>query len=119
MLYAGVLHLKTIPQAIFVVDIRKEASAIAEAARVGIPVVAIVDTNADPTPIDYIIPANDDAVGSIQYVVNIVADAYHEGKDAREKEVEEMKKEELKAKEQEAAERLQAAEQKMKEQKAA
>lgn len=86
--YQGVLKLSVIPNALFIVDIRKESSAVKEALRVGIPIFAIVDTNCDPTDIDYIIPANDDAVGSIQYITDIIADAYMEGKEARAKEAE-------------------------------
>ena len=84
--YGGVLLLTEKPAALFVVDIRREHAAVREAQRVGIPVVAIVDTNSDPTGIDYMIPANDDAVGSIQLIAGAIADAYREGKDAREKE---------------------------------
>lgn len=79
--YSGVLNLKKIPEAIFVVDIKKEDAAVREARRCGVPVIAIVDTNADPTSIDYVIPANDDAVGSIQYITQVVAQAYKDGKD--------------------------------------
>jgi small subunit ribosomal protein S2 len=86
VVYQGVLKLKETPQALLVVDIRKESSAVAEALRVGIPVIAIVDTNCDPTEIEYVIPANDDAVGSISYITQIIADAYKEGKEAVEKE---------------------------------
>ena len=85
--YGGVLVFKNIPQALFIVDIKKEASAVAEAKRRGVPIVAIVDTNADPEGIDYVIPANDDAVGSIQYITHAIAQAYREGKELREKEV--------------------------------
>lgn len=92
--YAGVLKLAKYPDALFIVDIRKEQSAIYEAIRVGIPVIAIVDTNTDPTPIDYMIPANDDAVGSIEYIVQTVAEAYKEGKEYLEKHAEEEVKEE-------------------------
>jgi small subunit ribosomal protein S2 len=88
-LYEGVLKLATIPQSIFVVDVRKEASAVAEATRVGIPIVAMVDTNSDPTPIKYVIPANDDAVGSIEYIVEVLTQAYKEGLDNRKREQEE------------------------------
>ncbi len=85
--YGGVLTLTDLPQAIFVVDVKKEDSAVRESQRRGIPLVAVVDTNANPEGIDYVIPANDDAVGSIQYIVHILAEAYKEGKNAREKEV--------------------------------
>jgi small subunit ribosomal protein S2 len=84
--YQGVLKLTNIPNALFIVDIKKEASAVAEARRVGIPVIAIVDTNCDPTDIEYVIPANDDAVGSISFITQNIADAYKEGTEAIEKE---------------------------------
>ncbi|MBI3956260.1 30S ribosomal protein S2 [Candidatus Gottesmanbacteria bacterium] len=84
--YGGVLTLKEKPNALFIVDVKREHAAVREAQRVGIPVVAIVDTNSDPTGIHYVIPANDDAVGSIQLIAGAIAAAYREGKDAREKE---------------------------------
>ncbi len=83
--YGGVLSIKAIPQALVVVDVKKEEPAVREGKRVGVPVVGIVDTNSDPTPIDYVIPANDDAVGSIQYIIHVLAGAYGEGKAAWEK----------------------------------
>jgi small subunit ribosomal protein S2 len=79
MFYGGVLTIKTQPKAFFVVDVRKEISAVREAKRCNIPVVGIVDTNSDPRAIDYVIPANDDAVGSITFITNAVAEAYAEG----------------------------------------
>lgn len=84
--YEGVLSLTDLPNALFVVDVRKEQSAVREARRVGIPVIGMVDTNADPTLIDYVIPANDDAVGSVQLVVAAIADAYRLGREKVEKE---------------------------------
>jgi small subunit ribosomal protein S2 len=78
--YGGVLSIKAIPQALVVVDVKKEEPAVREGKRVGVPVIGIVDTNSDPTPIDYVIPANDDAVGSIQYIIHALATAYGEGK---------------------------------------
>lgn len=78
--YGGVLSVKAIPQALIVVDVKKEEPAVREGKRVGVPVVGIVDTNSDPTSIDYVIPANDDAVGSIQYIIHTLAGAYGEGK---------------------------------------
>jgi small subunit ribosomal protein S2 len=78
--YGGVLSIKAIPQALIVVDVKKEEPAVREGKRVGVPVVGIVDTNSDPTPIDWVIPANDDAVGSIQYIIHALASAYGEGK---------------------------------------
>ena len=102
--YGGVLHLKEVPQALFVVDVRKEISAVREAKRRGIPVIGVVDTNSDPTGIDYVIPANDDAVGSVTYIVRYIASAYKEGKDAFNKRTEDerVKNEEIKAKAEEA-----------------
>lgn len=83
--YGGVLMFKNIPEAVFVVDVKKESAAVAEAKRREVPVIAMVDTNADPTGIDYVIPANDDAVGSVQLVAHVLAQAYKEGKELREK----------------------------------
>lgn len=85
--YGGVLQVKEKPNAIFVVDVKREHAAVREAIRVGIPVVAIVDTNSDPAGIDYVIPANDDAVGSIKIITESIAAAYLEGKETRAKEV--------------------------------
>lgn len=84
--YEGVLTLNEPPKALFVVDVKKEQSAVREAARLGIPVVGVVDTNADPTGINYVIPANDDAVGSVQLVVTAIADSFREGRETMEKE---------------------------------
>ncbi len=83
--YEGVLSLTNLPKALFVVDVRKEQSAVREARRLGIPVIGMVDTNADPSLIDYVIPANDDAVGSVQLVVTAIADAYQSGREKAEK----------------------------------
>jgi small subunit ribosomal protein S2 len=79
MFYGGVLSIKTQPKAFFVVDVRKEISAVREAQRCNIPVIGIVDTNSDPKLINYVIPANDDAVGSITFITNAIAEAYSEG----------------------------------------
>jgi len=76
----GLKEMTSLPSAIFIIDIIKEKSALAEAKRVGIPVVAVVDTNCDPTPIDYPIPANDDAIKAIRLMCNNIADAVMEGK---------------------------------------
>jgi len=78
--YSGVLALKTPPAALFVVDVKKEISAVREGLRIGIPIVAIVDTNTDPENIAYPIPANDDAVGSIALITQVIAGAYLAGK---------------------------------------
>ena len=80
LIYAGVADLSNLPDAVFIVDINKEDTALKEATRREIPIVAMVDTNSNPTLAEYPIPANDDAVGSIQYIVNFIADAYIEGK---------------------------------------
>ena len=64
----------------FVVDPKKEANAVAEARKLGIPVVAIVDTNCDPDCIDYVIPGNDDAIRAIKLIASVMADAVLEGK---------------------------------------
>ena len=64
-----------LPDALFVVDTHKEEVAVREANRMGVPVIGMVDTNGDPARIDYIIPVNDDAVKSIELVVNAVASA--------------------------------------------
>jgi len=71
--------MKEMPSAMFVVDLPKEHIAVAEATRLGIPVVAIADTNSDPEVIEYPIPGNDDAIRSIKLFANMVADAYIEG----------------------------------------
>jgi small subunit ribosomal protein S2 len=76
---SGVVEMTRLPGALFVVDIKKEEIAVAEAKRLGIPVFAIVDTNCDPMVVDYPIPANDDAIKSIQTITRIFADAVIEG----------------------------------------
>lgn len=81
----GISALNKEPDAIFVVDAAKEEGAVKEARVKGIPVIAIVDSNQDPTDINYVIPANDDAVRSIKVIVNAVAEAYKEGKAAWQK----------------------------------
>lgn len=78
---SGVVDLTRLPGALFVVDIRKESIAVKEARRLGIPVFAIVDTNCDPDGIDYLIPANDDAIKSIQVITKAVTEAVREGKE--------------------------------------
>jgi small subunit ribosomal protein S2 len=84
--YGGVLTLNELPSSIFVVDIKREEVAVNEAVKMGIPIVAVVDTNTDPTPVNWQIPANDDAVGSIKFIVTYISEAYREGKDQFEKE---------------------------------
>lgn len=77
--YGGVKNLKNIPDGLFIVDIRKESSAVNEAVKKEIPVIGIVDTNSNPQLVDYPIPANDDAVKSITIITQIIASAYAEG----------------------------------------
>ena len=76
----GVRHMKRLPDALFVADPRKEDIAVAEANKLGIPVIAIVDTNCDPDLIDYVIPGNDDAIRAVKLLTNTMASAVLEGK---------------------------------------
>ena len=76
----GLKEMTSLPNALFIVDLIKEKIALAEAKRVGIPVVSIVDTNCNPSDIDYPIPANDDAIKAIKLICNSIADAVVEGK---------------------------------------
>ena len=76
----GVKEMKKVPAALFIVDPRKERNAIAEAKKLGIPVVAIVDTNCDPDEIDYVIPGNDDAIRAIRLIAATMANAAIEGR---------------------------------------
>ena len=75
----GVKEMKRLPGALFVVDPRKEHNAIAEARKLHIPIVAIVDTNCDPDEVDYVIPANDDAIRAIRLISATMANAVQEG----------------------------------------
>lgn len=83
--FGGLVGLEDLPTAIFVVDTKKEATAVREARRKGILVVAITDSNSDPHLVDYVIPANDDAVGSIKLIVEAIGAAAKAGKEAFEK----------------------------------
>ena len=83
----GVKEMKKLPGAMFVVDPRKEKNAIAEARKLGIPVVAIVDTNCDPDEVDYVIPGNDDAIRAIKLISQTMANAVLEGKQGEQLEV--------------------------------
>ena len=76
----GIKDMKKLPDALFVVDPLEEHNAVAEARKLGIPVFALIDTNADPRTVDYPIPSNDDAVRSIKLLVSLIADAVCEGK---------------------------------------
>ena len=83
----GVKEMKKLPGAMFVVDPRKEKNAIAEAKKLSIPVVAIVDTNCDPDEVDYVIPGNDDAIRAIKLISQTMANAVLEGKQGEQLEV--------------------------------
>ena len=76
----GIKNMRNIPGAMFVVDLKKEEIAVREAKLLGIPVVAIVDTNCDPDEVDYVIPGNDDAIRAIQLIASVMADAVIEGR---------------------------------------
>jgi small subunit ribosomal protein S2 len=75
----GVQDLERLPDAIFVIDTKKEHIAVTEARKLGLPVIAIVDTNCDPDEVDYIIPGNDDAIRAVSLITRVVADALEEG----------------------------------------
>ena len=76
----GIKTMEQLPDAIFIVDPRKERNAVLEAKKLGIPVIAIVDTNCDPDDADYVIPGNDDAIRAIKLISSVIADAIIEGK---------------------------------------
>ncbi|TML65373.1 MAG: 30S ribosomal protein S2 [Actinobacteria bacterium] len=76
----GIRTMSKLPEAVFVIDTKKEHIAVTEANKLGLPIVAVVDTNCDPDPIDYVIPGNDDAIRSGMLMCRIVADAVEEGK---------------------------------------
>jgi small subunit ribosomal protein S2 len=75
----GIQTLERVPDAVFVVDTKKEQIAVTEARKLGIPVIAIVDTNCDPDEVDYVIPGNDDAIRAVSLVTRVLADALAEG----------------------------------------
>jgi len=77
----GIRNMKTLPGAVFVVDPRKERIAVAEARKLGIPIVAIVDTNCDPDEVDYVIPGNDDAIRAVKLLTSTIASAVVEAKE--------------------------------------
>ncbi len=76
----GITEMKKQPAALFIVDPRKERIAVAEAHKLGIPIVAIVDTNCDPDEVDYVIPGNDDAIRAVRLIAGAMADAIIEGR---------------------------------------
>jgi small subunit ribosomal protein S2 len=80
----GLKDMRRLPNLVFIVDVRREAIAVKEANILGIPIIALVDTNCDPEPIEYLIPSNDDAIRAIRLVVSTMADAAIEGQQIRE-----------------------------------
>lgn len=84
----GIRDMTALPDAVFIVDPKKEHIAVAEANKLGIPVIAIVDTNCDPEEVDYSIPGNDDAIRSIRLFASKIADAYLEGSSELEQQIE-------------------------------
>ncbi len=102
----GVSTMTRLPDAVFVVDVNTEETAVKEADRLGIPLIALVDTNSDPDPVDYVIPGNDDAIRAADLIANALAEAMVEGKEigskkkaAKEKAAEEKAAEEKAAEE--------------------
>ncbi|MBQ9902651.1 MAG: 30S ribosomal protein S2 [Clostridia bacterium] len=84
----GIKTMTKLPGALFVVDPRKEKIAVSEAKKLGIPVVAIVDTNCDPDDIDYVIPGNDDAIRAVKLISSVIANAVLEGRQGEQVEAE-------------------------------
>ena len=100
----GIKIMDKLPKALFIVDPRKERIAVAEAKKLGIPIIAIVDTNCDPDEIDYVIPGNDDAIRAVKLIAGAMASAVIEGRQGQEEAVEETAaEEEVAAEETEAA----------------
>ena len=79
----GIAEMKTLPGALFIVDPRKERIAVSEAKKLGIPIVAIVDTNCDPDEVDFVIPGNDDAIRAVKLIAGAIADAIIEGREGQ------------------------------------
>ncbi len=97
---AGIKDMTSLPDALFVIDTNQEAIAVKEAAKLGIPIIGVADTNCDPDQIDYIIPANDDALRAIRLITDTMAQAYLEGKavfEAQQKELAEQMEKQLQA----------------------
>ena len=97
--YGGIKEMDTLPSAVFIVDPRKEKNAVLEAKKLGIPVIAIVDTNCDPDDADYVIPGNDDAIRAIKLISSVIADAVIEGKQGEQTAVAAEEKAEVEAEE--------------------
>lgn len=79
-LYGGVKHMANKPGAVFIIDVINDANAVREARKLNIPIVAVVDTNSNPSGIDYPVPANDDAIKSIQLITDYIVQAINDGK---------------------------------------
>ncbi len=82
---AGIKDMEVLPQALFVIDVKRERIAVLEAMKLGIPIVAVVDTNCDPEGIDFVVPGNDDALRAIRLFVGLAADAIEQGKNIQSK----------------------------------
>ena len=80
---AGIKDMKELPGCLFIIDPANEMTAIAEARKIGIPIVAVCDTNSDPDLIDFPIPGNDDAIRAIRLITSLVADAVHQGRELK------------------------------------
>ena len=92
--YGGIKTMSDLPSAIFIVDPKKERNAVLEAKKLGIPVIAIIDTNCDPDDADYVIPGNDDAIRAIKLISSVLADAVIEGRQGEQNAPEEAAAEE-------------------------
>lgn len=90
--FGGVANLDRLPDALFIVDVHKESTAVAEARRAGIPIVGVVDTNSDPTIIDYPIPANDDSTKSVEFIMEKIGEAIELGQKSKVEKVDEVAK---------------------------
>ncbi|MBQ1847855.1 MAG: 30S ribosomal protein S2 [Clostridia bacterium] len=89
--YGGIKSMDQLPSAVFIVDPKKERNAVLEAKKLGIPVIAIIDTNCDPDDADYVIPGNDDAIRAIKLISSVLADAVIEGRQGEQNAPEEEK----------------------------
>jgi small subunit ribosomal protein S2 len=98
----GVRDMKRLPQAVFLIDLKTEAIALREAERLRIPIIALVDTNCDPDPVDYVIPGNDDAIRSCELVIRTVGEAINEAATAWRTEEERRRAEEERKRAEEA-----------------
>ena len=92
----GIKDMKNIPDVMFIVDVNMEQNAVLEAHKLGIPIVAIVDTNCDPEMVDFPIPGNDDAIRACQLIAGRLADAINEGRQSKETEIDDIPEDEVK-----------------------